>query len=143
MTNPLRAMAAACLLFLTGCATDGGPCRNQDLTVSAPTTTSLLYPGCHGRTVRVIARMEPHGSRVEALRVLVTGRDGAVHAEAPSVRVGGGTAVQAITSDSGAAVIWFGCPGPCDGSVVSMSVTVPQTSPCPYRLRLVPVLRAP
>jgi hypothetical protein len=141
MTHSLRLMALACLL-LPACASDR-PTHVQNLTVSAPTVSSFLYPGCHGRAVPVVARMQPHGSRVEALRILVTGRDGKPAAEPPSVRVRGGAAVQAVTTDGEAAVVWFGCPGPCDGTCVSMTVTAPASSPCPYRLRLVPVLKAP
>jgi hypothetical protein len=143
MIRLTNCVAVVCVLLASaGCASEG-PCRHQDLTVAAPVTTSLLYQGCHGRNVRVFARMRPVGSRVDALRVLVTGQEGAVHAEAPSVRVDRGASVQAITSDGEAAVVWFGTPGPCDGTVIGMTVTVPASSPCPFRLRLVPVFRTP
>jgi hypothetical protein len=133
--------ACACLLVLGGCASDG-PYRTQDLTVATATTSSLLYPRCHGRTVRVAARMQPHGSRVDAVRVMVTSRDGVVHPEPPTVTPRGG-AVQAVTTDGPATVVWFGCPGPCDGTVIPMTVVVPPNAPCPYRVRLVAVLKAP
>lgn len=144
MTHPQRLMSSACLLSLligAGCAS-AKPCTNQDLTVAAPVYSSALYQGCHGRTVRVTAHMQPHGSRVESLRILVTNRDGAIAAEAPAVRNVSGGRVQAITSDGSATVIWFACPGPCDGSCVTMTVIVPSSGPCPYRIRLVPVLKA-
>jgi hypothetical protein len=143
MTRMIRPMALACMLLgLASCASDA-PCRHQDLTVAAPVTSSVLYPGCHGRNVRVFARLKPRGSRVEALKVFVTKREGDIHPEAPSIRVDPGTPVQAITSEGEAGVIYFGCPGPCDGSVIAMTVTVPPSGPCPFRLRLVPVFRTP
>ena len=129
------------VLACAGCASDT-PCTNQDLTVAAATYSATLYPACNGRTVRVTAHLQPHGSRVESLRVLVTNKDGAVAPDAPTVRVLSGGSVQATTSDGSAAVIWFKCPGPCDGSCVTMSVSVPRTGPCPYRIRLVPVMKA-
>lgn len=144
MTHPERLMSAVSLLGLligAGCSSDK-PCTNQDLTVAAPVYSAALYQGCNGRTVRVTARMRPHGSRVEALRVLVTTRDGALATEAPAVRNVSGARVQAIGTDGNAAVIWFACPGPRDGNCVTMTVTVPSTGPCPYRIRLVPVLKA-
>jgi hypothetical protein len=129
-------------LLLPACASDK-PTHVQHLTVGAPTVSSFLYPGCHGRNVPVVVKMQPHGSRVEALRILVTARDGKVAPEPPSVRMRGGAAVQAISTDGEAAVVWFGCPGPCDGTCITMTVTAPASAPCPYRLRFVPVLRAP
>jgi hypothetical protein len=135
---------AACLVIivLAGCASDQ-PRRTQDLTVAAPTVSSFLYPGCHGRTVPVVAHLVTHGSRMDALRVLVTTGDGTIQGPPPTVRVRGGAAVHVITPDGDAAVIWFTPPGPCDGTCISMTVTVPPSAPCPYRLRLVPVLKAP
>jgi hypothetical protein len=144
MSESRSCRAAALILLLValqGCASDK-PCRVQDLTVSAPVASSFLYPSCHGRNASVIARVVTHGSVVEALRVVVTARDGTPTSEPPSVRVRSGAAVQAITTDGNAAVIWFTCPGPCDGAAIAMTVSVPQSSPCPYRIRLVPVLRA-
>ena len=136
-------IASLCLLAsLAACASDR-PCRHQDLIVAAPVASSLLYPGCHGRKVRVFAHMEPRGSRVDALKVFVTKREGDVHAEAPSVRVDPGVGVQAITTEGEAAVVYFGVPGPCDGTVIGMTVTVPPSGPCPFRLRLVPIFRSP
>jgi hypothetical protein len=144
MTHPLRPISSACLLALligAGCASDK-PCTNQDLTVAAPVYSAALYQGCNGRTVRVTAHMRPHGSRVESLRVVLTNKDGAVAAEAPSVRNVTGANVQAITTDGSSTVIWFNGPGPRDGNCVTMTVTVPSTGPCPYRIRLVPVFKA-
>jgi hypothetical protein len=73
---------------------------------------------------------------------MVTGEDGAVSTEPPQVQVLGGANVQTIATDGNAAVIWFGEPGPCDGTCVTMRVTVPGTNCCPYRIRLVPVFRS-
>lgn len=143
MTHPSRLATLACLLLpaIAACSSDKA-CTNQYLTVAAPSYTAALFAKCNGRTVRVTAHMRPHGSRVEALRVLVTNADGAVDEHAPSVRVLSGASVQAITTDGPAAVIWFNCPGPCDGTCVTMSVTVPTEGPCSYRIRLVPVFKA-
>jgi hypothetical protein len=144
MTRPLKRVAISILLgcfsFVGGCATDHAS-TNQDLTVAAPVSSSALYPSCHGRTVRIRSRLQAHGSRVEALRVVVTDRDGASSAEAPDVRGISGARVEAVTTDGGAAVIWFASPGPCDGNCVTMTVTVPCGAPCPYRIRLVPVFK--
>jgi hypothetical protein len=133
--------AVLLLLVLAGCS-NTKPCTNQNLTVSAPVVGTSLYPRCHGRCVRVSACLNPHGSRIEQLRVLVTSEDGTPASEPPTVRVVGGPRVQAVTTDGNAAVVWFCPPGPCDG-IVSMMVTIPEASPCPYRIRLVPVFRAP
>jgi hypothetical protein len=138
--RPVVPLLMLALLALGACSSDR-PCTNQDLVVAAPVYSHALYPKCQGRSVRVIAHMQPHGSRVEALRVLVTNDDGAVDAHPPSVRMVGGAKVQAITTDGAATVLWFACPGPCDGTCVTMQVTVPNAGPCPYRIRLVPVFR--
>jgi hypothetical protein len=143
MTHPLRSKAVAWLsamLLLGGCASDKG-CTNQDLDVAGPAYTAALYPICNGRSVRVTAHLKPHGSRVEALRVLVTNADGAVQNEAPTVRLLSGARVDSETTDGAAAVLWFSPPGPCDGQCVTMQVTVPCSGRCPYRIRLVPVLK--
>lgn len=144
MNHPSRLMRLACLVLpvLASCSASS-PSKHQDLVVAAPTASAVLYPRCQGRCVRVVAHMRPHGSRVEALRVMTTGEGGAVAEEAPQVRVIGGASVQTISTDGNAAVIWFSCPGPRDGTCITMMVTVPGTGCCPYRIRLVPVLKAP
>ena len=143
MSHPLRPIAvpgSSRLLLLGGCACEK-PCTDQDLCVAAPTytvraSTPVATAGAcaSGRTC------EPHGSHVEALRVLVTNGDGAPQAEAPDVRVLSGANVYAITPEGSATVLWFAPPGPCDGCV-TMQVTVSVTGNCPYRIRLVPVLK--
>ena len=143
MSHPLRPIAVPALvglLFLGGCACADRACTDQDLVVAAPTYTSALYPGCNGRSVRIRAQLQAHGSHVEALRVLVTNGDGAPQAAAPEVQVLSGANVYAITPEGNATVLWFTPPGPCDGCV-TMRVTVSVTGNCPYRIRLVPVLK--
>jgi hypothetical protein len=144
MTPIHRSKAAVCLsalLLLGGCAADKG-CTDQNLVVSAPTYSAALYPTCNGQRVRVTARFQTHGSRVEALRVVATSAEGVPRTEPPTVQVVSGAAIQAQTTDGGATVLWFVPPGPCDGTCVTMIVTVPCTDRCPYRVRLVPVLKA-
>ena len=144
MSHHLRSIAVFLLfglLFLGGCACADKACTDQDLCVAAPTYSSALYPGCNGRSVRIRAHFETHGSHVEALRVLVTNGDGAPQAGAPDVRVISGANVYAITPEGNATVLWFAPPGPCAGCV-TMQVTVSVTGNCPYRIRLVPVLKS-
>jgi hypothetical protein len=130
------------VLVLPSCASTK-PTTRQDLVVAAPTLTSFLYPACHGCRVRVNARLCPRGSRTESLRIVATGRDGKPLDEAPGVHVTGGAPIQAITTDGSATVVWFGCPEPCDGSMISMILTAPAAAPCPYRFRITPVFKAP
>jgi hypothetical protein len=143
MSQPPRSIALSLLfgfLLLGGCACERA-CTDQDLCVAAPTYSSALYPGCNGRSVRIRAHLQPHGSHVEALRVLVTNGDGAPQPAAPDVRVISGANVYAITTDGSATVLWFAPPGPCAGCV-TMQVTVSAADNCAYRIRLVPVIKA-
>ena len=135
----MRVLPALLLALLAGCACDK-PTSCQHMTLSAPAVSSVLYPACHGRSIPVIAKMQPHGSRIESLRIFVTTREGEISSEPPSVRVTAGSAVQGYGVEGSAAVLYFSYPGPCDGDCISMRVGIPQSSPCPYRLRLVPVM---
>lgn len=138
----LFAFLGIAVFLLPSCASTK-PSTHQDLAIGATTMTSLLYPACHGRCVRVTARLCPHGSRTEALRIVATARDGKPLDEAPEVRVTGGGPVQAITTDGAETVVWFGCPEPGDGSRIAMRLTAPPSAPCPYRFRITPVFKAP